>query len=114
MNLQIHSKCRRGVNGWQTDGSNFILSRRLSNGRYLVEISSAKFPEIISAGEAWCPSAGGYISDGRLEMKLSAYRPPALRGSADFAPGIDRGFAPRLVRANERDVPRLETIRSAM
>lgn len=51
----------RAANGWQGDGSSFVLSRNLSNGRYVVGISSATPPVIISVGQVWCPSAARYI-----------------------------------------------------
>ena len=51
----------RDVNGWTPDGSSVVRKRYLSNGWYVVGISAADYPDIISSGEAWCPSAGRYI-----------------------------------------------------
>ena len=51
----------RDVNGWSPDGSSVVRKRFLSNGWYVVGISSADYPDIISSGKVWCPSAGRYI-----------------------------------------------------
>jgi len=51
----------RAVNGWQGSSSSVFLKCNLTDSRYVVGISSAKTPVIISVGEAWCPSAGRYI-----------------------------------------------------
>lgn len=53
----------RGVNGWQASesGKSYVLSRDLSNGRYVVGISSDTPPVVLSVGHVWCPSAGRFI-----------------------------------------------------
>ena len=51
----------RNVNGWTLSGTNYVLTRNRTDGRYAVSISPATPPIIISTGRVWCASANQYI-----------------------------------------------------
>lgn len=51
----------RVANGWTASGTNVVLTRTRTDGKYSVAISSATPPVVTSTGMVWCVSANQYI-----------------------------------------------------
>lgn len=63
---QVHSQTlsgsgSRAINGWTASGLSFVFNRTMDDSQFLVGISSATTPVIMSVGQVWCPSAGRHI-----------------------------------------------------
>ena len=95
---------QRFVNGWTAVGTNFVMSRTRTDGKYAVSISSASPPIIISTGQVWCASANKFI-ERRIRAKtkgesffmsaISAKRNIVLSGTAmvDSFDSVDPAYS---------------------
>jgi Tfp pilus assembly protein PilX len=69
----------RATNGWKASGSSFFLTNTaaLNGARYVVAMTSATEPVILSSGSVWCPTANRFIE---RRVQVTTKKVPVLPG----------------------------------